>query len=143
MKKRIILKNDIEQLKNLEIFIEDIGKDLSLDLSITMQLNLALEEAISNIIHYSYDQNESDKQIIVEFENIGDELTFTLTDSGKEFDPTKATAPDISLPIEDREIGGLGIFLIHKLMDRVEYRRAENQNILTIKKRWELNNENL
>lgn len=61
-------------------------------------------------------------------------LIFTLTDTGLPFDPTQAEDADISLPVEERPIGGLGIFLIKKIMDLVEYRRVDGKNIFTLKK---------
>ena len=62
-------------------------------------------------------------------------MTLTLADRGKEFDPTRREDPDLSLPAEERPIGGLGIFLIKQLMDSVEYRREGGENLLILKKR--------
>ena len=61
-------------------------------------------------------------------------LIFVLTDSGKEFDPTKVPDADVTLSAEEREIGGLGIFLIRQIMDIVEYQRIDGKNVLTIGK---------
>lgn len=63
----------------------------------------------------------------------GDTVTFILSDTGKEFDPTAAPDADITLIAQEREIGGLGIFLVKQIMDSVEYQRIENKNILTLK----------
>ncbi|MDV7396276.1 ATP-binding protein, partial [Arthrospira platensis SPKY1] len=62
-------------------------------------------------------------------------FTITITDDGKAYDPTLAAEPDIQLPAEDRGIGGLGIFLIRKMMDEVQYTRSEGKNILQLKKK--------
>ena len=64
-----------------------------------------------------------------------DTLKIVLTDSGKPFDPTASTVPDINLPPEERPVGGLGIFLVRKLMDTLEYERKDDKNILTMTKK--------
>ena len=61
-------------------------------------------------------------------------LVFTITDKGEEFDPTKVEDADITLDAEDREIGGLGIFIVKNIMNEVTYQRLEGKNILTLKK---------
>jgi anti-sigma regulatory factor (Ser/Thr protein kinase) len=67
-------------------------------------------------------------------------LTFVLSDSGKPFDPTQASEPDLTLQAEDRPIGGLGIFLVRQIMDSVEYRYSDGKNILTLTKNIQSNN---
>jgi serine/threonine-protein kinase RsbW len=64
----------------------------------------------------------------------GEELTIEIEDEGIPFDPTLSKQPDLNLPVEERPIGGLGIFLISKIMDSVTYTREEKKNILTLKK---------
>jgi anti-sigma regulatory factor (Ser/Thr protein kinase) len=96
------------------------------------QIMIAVDEIFSNIARYAYDVGignatirvAADDDIIVEFE-----------DSGMAYNPLTADDPDTMLPAEERELGGLGIFMVRKLMDSVEYRREGNKNILTLIKR--------
>ena len=106
----------------------------NLDPETTMNLNLALEEAVSNVILYAYPQ-EMGEEITIMAQCERNALIFTITDKGKEFDPTKESPEvDINLPAEERGIGGLGIFLIKNIMNEVEYQRVEGRNVFTLKK---------
>jgi len=134
MKKQLILKNEVSQILLLEEFVESIGQDLSLEPELVMNLNLVLEEAVSNVIMYAYPANVS-HNIIIDAQKIDDSLIFIIKDTGVEFDPTKVKEADISLSAEERSIGGLGIFLISKIMDTIEYQRIEDENILTLTKK--------
>ena len=150
----VIMSNDIQQIPILAQWVN------SLDIPETqnMAVNLALEEIVSNIIFYAYPNKRG--QIYVEFakkteneiekteKDTGDKeklsnvncqlstrLIFTITDSGIPFDPTKHEEVDISLPAEERRIGGLGIHLVRQLMDDIHYRREEDKNVLTLIKK--------
>lgn len=130
------MTNDISQITLLTEFIEQVGSDLNLDPSLVMSLNLALEEAVSNIIMYAYSK-ENNQTIELNVSKKGADLVFTLTDSGKAFDPTLKEAPNLELSAEDRPIGGLGIFLIKQIMNEVTYSRMEDNNIFVMKKKLE------
>ena len=134
MKKQLILKNEVSQISLLEEFAEGIGQDLSLELGLVMNLNLVLEEAISNVILYAYPTNVS-QNITIDAQKIDNSLVFIITDTGVEFDPTKAKEANINLSAEERSIGGLGIFLIRKIMDTIEYQRVGDKNTLTLTKK--------
>lgn len=133
MTKELIIKNDISEIDRLALFIEELGEDLSLNPVLVMNLNLALEEAVSNIILYAYPEKLGE-EISIKASKVGDAILFIISDNGVEFDPTMLPDADITLSAEDREIGGLGIFLIRKIMDEVKYERIEGKNVLTIKK---------
>ena len=134
MKKQLIIQNEIGEIAKLATFVESIGEELMLSPDLVFNLNLVLEEAVSNIILYAYPK-QMGKEISVQAEKTDNKLIFTLTDSGKEFDPTKESPEvDINLPAEERGIGGLGIFLIKNIMNEVEYQRVEGRNVFTLKK---------
>jgi len=91
----------------------------------------ALEEAATNVVMYAYDAPRTgtvDIEVLV----LEDKVKTVLSDNGRAFDPTSAPEPDITAPGEDRPIGGLGIFLVRKLMDEVRYERRDGRNILTM-----------
>ena len=98
-----------------------------------MNINLALEEAIANIIMYAYPPQEQ-HDIILKVTVTENQLIFLLTDNGLSFDPTQVEEVDISLSIEERPIGGLGIFLIRSIMNEVSYQRLDGENHLIMKK---------
>lgn len=136
MQKNLSLINDISQVPLLAKWIEELGQELSLPMSAVFQLNLALEEAVVNVMNYAY-PGEKGRPITIAAKLINNKLQeeriiFILADKGVPFDPTKATEPDITLPAEQRNIGGLGIFLVQQLMEGVIYKREEEKNILTM-----------
>lgn len=135
MKKTLILENKLEQITLLEGFVEDACQAAKADPSMSFELNLALEEAVANVINYAYPQGELHTfQLTAELQD--NELVFELSDSGAPFNPlADAKEPDITLSAEERPIGGLGIFLIKQLMNRVEYKRDNGCNILTLSKK--------
>jgi len=95
------------------------------------QIGVAVDELFSNIARYAYDPSFGNAVVRVA---VDDEITIEFEDSGTAYDPLSKDDPDISLPAEDRDVGGLGIFMVKKIMDSVEYRREDGKNIVTIKK---------
>ena len=133
MEKKLVIKNDISEISKLATFIGELSEELNFTPELNFNLNLVLEEAVSNVILYAYSK-EVQKEINL-LANISDNnLIFVLTDSGKEFDPTKVPDADVTLSAEEREIGGLGVFIVKKTMDEVLYEYKDGQNVLKIKK---------
>ena len=133
LKRSLILPNDIETIPQLNEFIDAVAEEVALDMSLAMSLNLAIEEAVVNVMEYAYPDGEKGN---VEIEVTVDEgwLTFIISDSGIAFDPTTKEDADTTLSAEERPIGGLGIFLVKKLMDTIEYQRTDGKNVLTLRK---------
>ena len=134
MEKSIILANDISEISRLYEFIEELGDDFSLSPDIVFNLNLVLEEAVVNVIHYAYPKEEH-QFIFLSARMNDDSIVFVLTDTGMEFDPTTVPDADVTLSADDRQIGGLGIFLIRQIMNEVKYERIEGKNVLTLEKK--------
>jgi anti-sigma regulatory factor (Ser/Thr protein kinase) len=95
------------------------------------EIELALEEALVNVMNYAYAGAKGDIQVVCRAEG-GTAFVVEITDSGKDFDMTSLPEPDITAGVEERKIGGLGIYFIKKLADRVTYRREDGKNILAI-----------
>ncbi|MBR5804305.1 MAG: ATP-binding protein [Bacteroidaceae bacterium] len=133
MEKVLVLRNEIEEISKLALFIEELGDELGLSPELVFNLNLVLEEAVSNVILYAYPKEEHEI-ITLTAKMTGNQLIFILTDAGKEFDPTQIPDADITLSAEERSIGGLGIFLIRQIMNTVEYQRIDGKNVLTLGK---------
>lgn len=126
-----------ENLEAVNDFIHEQIKPFSCQSQTLFQIDLAVEEIYVNIAHYAYSPDKGTVQIDCSVEKTSDapaKLTVSFTDSGKAFNPLAKPDPDITLSVEEREIGGLGIFLTKKYMDSVLYERKDNQNILTFTK---------
>ena len=134
MEKSIILTNDISEISKLNEFVEEIGNELSLAPDVVFNLNLVLEEAVVNVINYAYPKDEHQSIYLSATLHDGS-IVLILTDTGKEFDPTMAPDVDITLSADEREIGGLGIFLIQQIMNEVKYERIDGKNVLTLEKK--------
>ena len=127
--KKLTLHNDVAEVPLLAEWVEQLGEELGLEMPEVFQLNLALEEAVVNVMNYAY---EDSGLIDLSAKVVDSEIVFVLEDSGKAFDPTKVDDPDITLSAEDRDIGGLGIFLVQQLMSSVTYSREDGKNVLTM-----------
>lgn len=131
--RQIVLKNQIEEIMTMSSFLEEIFSELNLSMEHSFNINLAIEEAVTNIIMYAYPKDE-EHDFILSVEHRNDELIFKLIDTGEEFDPTAQPDADVTSSLEERQIGGLGIFLIRQIMKSVEYQRTDGKNILTMVK---------
>ena len=134
MKKEIKIKNHVEELEKVNQFVEEICEELGLDMELQMNLNLVLEEMVSNVIFYAYPKG-TPEEIELAAESDGKELTFVLSDSGIEFDPTAKEDADPDMNPMDRDIGGMGIYIVKNIMNKVTYQRLEGKNLLTMQKK--------
>lgn len=133
MRKQLKFKNQVAELQHVNLFVEEICDELGLDMELQMNLNLVLEEVVSNVIFYAYPEGTiADIELLAEYD--GKELTFVLSDQGKHFDPTAKEDPDPDVHPADRELGGMGIYIVKNIMNKVTYQRLEGRNLLTMKK---------
>ncbi len=123
---------DIEKLGDAAAFVENILEENDCPLKAQTQIDVAFEEIFVNIAHYAYPDGEGKAKIAVDACPEFAEITFI--DSGIPYDPLAKADPDITLSAEERQIGGLGIFMTKKLMDEIHYKYEDNCNILTMKK---------
>ncbi len=135
MKKELILKNHVGELERVNQFIREIGDDLKLDSEMLMNLNLVIEEMVTNVIFYAYPEGTmAEIELLAEYNDANKELTFVLSDQGEEFDPTAMVAADPEANPAERQIGGMGIYIVKNIMNHVTYQRLEGKNLLTMKK---------
>jgi anti-sigma regulatory factor (Ser/Thr protein kinase) len=127
-----------ESLKELFNFIESSLAALDMPAPWRDQMTMALDEALTNIILYAYPAGHKGP-VSIRIGRAGDEITAEIVDRGQPFDPTAHPAPDISLPIEQRPIGGLGIHMMRKMVTGLRYYREDGNNHLVLKKTWEGN----
>lgn len=120
--------------------IDALLEEAECPMKIQMQIDLSVEEIFVNIASYAYGEEGGDVCISAVVTPDPKEITITFTDSGVKYDPIARENPDVTLPAEEREIGGLGIFLTKKSMDELEYEYADGKNILKMKKKLTLQN---
>jgi len=131
---RLKIRNDLEEMAGLRQAVADFAAQNSLSEDIVFTLDLCLEELVTNVIFYGYeDQNEHSIEVSLNLEDAV--LILQIIDDGKKFDPTDLPEPDLDIPLEERKIGGLGIHLVRNYVDSMEYKRENAQNVLTIKKK--------
>ena len=124
----------IDELDNVLNFIDNEIKDIN-DNKLLTKFNLVVEEIFVNIVSYAYEDNSTNNTVTISIKDNDDKTIITFIDSGKHFNPLIKDDPDISLSADERPVGGLGIYLVKKMMDNVEYEYKDNKNILTIEKR--------
>jgi anti-sigma regulatory factor (Ser/Thr protein kinase) len=130
----ILFKNKLSEIERLGQVVEEFAALHHLPPNLVFEINVALEEILTNVISYGYDDS-GEHEIMMRLSCKGDEMTAEVEDDGRPFNPLEAAEPDTSKPLEERPVGGLGIHLVRKFMDRVEYRRRQGKNLLVMKKR--------
>ena len=127
----LTVKSDRDQLGEVIEAIEGMAEREEWDPGFSYRVHLALEELVLNVMDYGYDDKFQDIEIHVTSDS--DAITIEIVDSGRPFDPlSEAPEPDLEAAVEERRIGGLGVHLVKTLMDRMDYRRENEQNRLTI-----------
>ena len=130
----IQLKNNLRELERLSQIVNEFGEAHRLSPKVLYALNLSLDEILTNVIYYGYDDT-NEHHIIIRISLKDEELTAAVEDDGRHFNPLEAAKPDLAKPLEERQVGGLGIHLVMNLMDTVEYKRQGNKNLLVMKKK--------
>jgi anti-sigma regulatory factor (Ser/Thr protein kinase) len=131
---RVQIKNDLSEMTVLRETVQNFSEQNQLTPDIVFVLDLCMEELVTNIIKYGYDE-PAQHQIQIDLSLLDGLLVLEIVDDGKPFDPTCLPEPDLDVPLEERQIGGLGIHLVRNYVDSMEYKRQGNQNVTTLKKR--------
>lgn len=128
------------KVENLSSVLEFVDTELEMNdcsMKTQMQIDVAVEELFVNVAHYAYTPEIGDVTLIMDVEDTEDgskKAVITFKDSGMPFDPTAKEDPDVTLSAQERQIGGLGIYMVKKSMDEMKYIYDEGQNVLTITK---------
>jgi sigma-B regulation protein RsbU (phosphoserine phosphatase) len=125
----------IEALSDVLGFVDQTLESYECPMKIQTAICVAIEEVFVNIAHYAYGGGEGYMTLGIDYDAESRDITFRVTDNGTPFDPLKKPDPDITLSAEEREIGGLGIFITKKTMDSVTYAYENGENILTMIKK--------
>ena len=136
LKKEIRLEASLENLDPVQAFIEERLEAAGCPIKAQMQIGVAVEEIFVNIAQYAYAPGSGEAVVCVESSEEARSVTIRFADRGVPYDPLARQDPDITLPAEQRDVGGLGVFMTKKLMDEMSYEYRDGQNVLTMKKSW-------
>ena len=131
----LTLEAKTENLDKVLSFVDEHLEEQECPMKTQMQIDIAVEELFVNIAHYAYHPEVGPVTIRVEVQKEPLAVTITFIDQGVPYDPLAKEDPDITLSAEERQIGGLGIFMVKKSMDDIAYEYKDGQNILYIKKK--------
>ena len=132
--KEITIAATVENIDVVTDFVNEQLESYDCPIKAQMQIDIAIDELFSNIAHYAYNPETGDATVRVEVVEDPMAVVITFIDKGIPYDPLKKADPNTALSAEEREIGGLGIFMVKKSMDDITYEYKEGQNILKIKK---------
>ena len=132
--KQITMEAEVQNIQKIIDFIDNALDEWGATVKTKYQIDVAADEILVNISHYAYQPQTGDVTVRLDLDEATRMLTIVFTDSGMPFDPLQKPDPDVTLPKEERQIGGLGIFIVKKIMDAVDYLREGGRNILTLHK---------
>lgn len=125
------LRNDPSELARLEDLLRPVVGKHGLSAHESFTLQLLLEEVVSNVITHAY-EDEAEHEILVRLSVTEGEVHIEIEDDGKPFDPTAAPPVDTSAPLDQREVGGVGIHLVRRFADDVRYTRDQGRNVVSV-----------
>lgn len=130
----IQLRNDLAEIERVHELLQRMEEQNDIPSSVVFAVTLSLDELLTNIISYGYEDND-EHVIEVAFTLNESELETVITDDGTEFNPLEKETPNLDVPLEQRKIGGLGIHLVRNFMDDLEYRRENGKNVFIMRKK--------
>ena len=133
--KELKLTATVESLDEVLAFIDSELESVDCPMKVQMQLDVAVEELYVNIAHYAYAPGTGEATVSIDITQDPLNVTITFKDSGIPFDPTAKADPDVTLSAQERQIGGLGIYMAKKGPDEMKYEYKDGQNILSISKK--------
>jgi anti-sigma regulatory factor (Ser/Thr protein kinase) len=129
----LTIQNQISEISRVSASFEAFAAQQQLPVQVVVAMQIVFEELLSNVIKYSYG-DDVPQEIEIRVEVLAEEITATIIDEGAAFDPFETPAPDTTLALEEREIGGLGVHIVRTMMDSVSYKRDGNRNVVTASK---------
>lgn len=133
--KELTVAATTENIETVTNFVNEQLEALNCPMRAQIQIDIAIDELFGNIAHYAYNPDVGSATVRVEVSKEPMAVIITFIDKGVPYDPLSSADPDVTLAAEERQIGGLGIYMVKKSMDEISYEYKNGQNILTIKKR--------
>jgi len=134
--KELTIDATIENIAAVTAFVDEQLEQWNCPAKTQMQLDIAIDELFGNIANYAYNPKVGTATVRIEVMDDLPAVVITFIDNGVPYDPLAKADPDITLSAEEREIGGLGIYMVKKTMDDISYEYKDGQNILRIKKKF-------
>lgn len=132
--RELTINATVENIEKVTAFVDEQLEALGCPMKAQMQIDVAIDELFSNIAYYAYNPEVGPATVRVEVTQDPLAVVVTFIDNGKQYDPLAKEDPDVTLSAEERDIGGLGIYIVKKSMDDISYEYKDGQNILRIKK---------
>lgn len=132
--KELTIDATVDNITKVTAFVDEQLEELGCPMKAQMQIDIAIDELFGNIAHYAYNPDVGPATVRVEVVKEPMAVIITFIDNGVQYDPLAKADPDTTLSAEEREIGGLGIYMVKKSMDEITYEYKNGQNILRIKK---------
>lgn len=132
--KELTINATIENIESVIAFVDEQLEALGCPMKAQTQIDIAIDELFSNIAQYAYNPEVGPATVRVEVTGEPLAVVVTFIDKGKQYDPLAREDPDVTLSAEERDVGGLGIYIVKKSMDDISYEYKDGQNILRIKK---------
>ena len=132
--RELTINATVENIEKVTAFVDEQLEALDCPMKAQMQIDVAIDELFSNIAYYAYNPEVGPATVRVEVTQDPLAVVVTFIDNGKQYDPLAKEDPDVTLSAEERDIGGLGIYIVKKSMDDISYEYKDGQNILRIKK---------
>ena len=133
--KELTVEAKVENIDTVTDFVNAALEEYSCSMKAQTQIDIAIDELFGNIARYAYHPEVGEATVQVEMEEDTPVVTVTFRDQGTPYNPLESPDPDVTLSAEEREIGGLGVYLVKKSMDEVVYEYQDGQNILRVRKK--------
>lgn len=130
------IENDLSEIAKVDEMLDEFAEQFGIPPAIAATFHVIFDDLLNNVISFGF--NDGQRHFIdISLESTANSLIVSIADDGMPFNPLDETAPDTKLSIEDRQIGGLGIHLVIKLVDDVRYQRTADKNVLTLTKSFQ------
>lgn len=133
--KQITMEASVQNIPKIIEFMDNAMDEWNTNVKAKYRIDVAADEILVNISDYAYGSSRGEVTVQLNLNEATRMLSIVFIDAGMPFDPLQKPDPDVTLPKKERKIGGLGIFIVKKIMDAVDYRREDGRNILTLQKR--------
>jgi anti-sigma regulatory factor (Ser/Thr protein kinase) len=131
MENKITILNKLSEIQKIEAFFDEFVSEKDISIQIKFKIDMILDEILTNIISYGYDDDK--EHIITICVSLDEEdMKIVITDDGLPFNPLLRPPPDLNIPLEERPVGGLGIYLVKSYVSSIDYTRSDEHNILSI-----------
>lgn len=135
MKRELTLPATVEHIETVTDFVNEYLDEIGCSMKVQMQIAVVIDEIFGNIAHYAYAPSEGEATVSVDFDEKSNAIVLSFSDSGVAYNPLAKDDPDVTLSAEERQIGGMGIFMVKKLMDNISYEYMDGRNVLTVYKK--------